>query len=81
MPQNEHSLIVSISLQARKTAPSPVETRTGESSTSQTPGSGKYSMSRLNDDQRRSYDAYVRKAKIMTHDQYFKKLEEIDSLQ
>ena len=62
----------------RRSAASPVETRTGEGST--TSGT-KYSMSRLNEDQRRTYDAYVKKSKLMTHDQYFAKLEEIGALE
>ena len=44
-------------------------------------GGSKYSMSRLNDDQRLTYNAYVKKNKIMTHDQFFQKLEEIGALE
>ena len=65
---------------SRKDYVSPVETRTGETPPSPK-GASKYQMSRLNEDQKRTYDAYVKKGKMMTHDQYFTKLEEIGALE
>ena len=61
---------------SRRPAAPMVEPQKGESAKS----SAKYSTSRLTDDQRRTYDAYVRKSKILTHEQYFQKLEEIGAL-
>lgn len=61
---------------SRRPAAPMVEPQKGESAKSST----KYSTSRLNDDQKRTYDAYVRKSKMLTHEQYFQKLEEIGAL-
>jgi hypothetical protein len=40
----------------------------------------KYSMSLLNDEQRLTYNAYVKKNKMMSHDEFFQKLEEVGGL-
>ena len=63
---------------SRKTAAPIVESRPGGASPG---GSSKYSMARLTDIQKRTYDAYVRKSKMMSHDQFFEKLEEIGALE
>jgi hypothetical protein len=45
-------------------------------------GNGKkYTVDRLSAEQKLAYKAYVKEAKIMTHDQYFQKLEEINALE
>jgi hypothetical protein len=41
----------------------------------------KYTVDRLNAEQKLAYKAYVKDAKMMTHDQYFQKLEEINALE
>jgi hypothetical protein len=62
---------------SRRQEPPPVETHKGE-------GKGdakgkKYTLDRLDDDQKRAYRQFMDK-KVMTHDQYFQSLEEIGAL-
>jgi cell fate (sporulation/competence/biofilm development) regulator YmcA (YheA/YmcA/DUF963 family) len=62
--------------ESRREDPSPVETHKSEG------GNGKkksYTMDRLDDDQKRAYKQFMAK-KVMSHDQYFKSLEEIGAL-
>lgn len=60
----------------RQTAPPPVESPTG----TQVKGDKKYTVGRLSADQKRVYDQMVTRNKIMTHEEYFKGLEEIGEL-
>lgn len=64
----------------KTTTVSPVETHRDDGGNE---GRGKknYSVSRLNEEQKLTYNAYVKKSKIMTHDEYFQKLEEIGALE
>ena len=67
---------------AKREDPAQVETHKGESSKD---GKGKkYSIDRLNAEQKLTYQAYVKPRSgkpTMTHDQYFQKLEEINALE
>lgn len=54
----------------KKAPPSPVESGKGQQTT------GKYSISRLTSEQKLAYDQYVKRHKLMSHDDYFKSLEE-----
>lgn len=62
--------------ESRRQEPPQVETHKGEGSVSKVK---KYTMERLDDDQKRAYKQFMAK-KVMTHDQYFQSLEEIGAL-
>jgi hypothetical protein len=64
----------------RRNDPPPVETHQSDGADPSGNGNKKYTMGRLNEDQKLTYNAYVKKAKMMTHDQFFSKLEEIGDL-
>jgi hypothetical protein len=74
-PDNKHFK----SNESRREKTAVVETHNDEGGNSE--GGSKYSMSKLNEDQRLTYNAYVKKNKIMTHEQFFQKLEEIGALE
>ncbi len=63
----------------RREAPPAVETHKSEGGND---GKKKnYTVNRLNTEQKLAYNAYVKTNKMMTHDQYFEKLEEINALE
>jgi len=65
---------------SRRSDPPAVETHKDDAG--DTGGNNKkYTMSRLTEEQKLTYNAYVKKSKMMTHDQYFLKLEEIGALE
>jgi hypothetical protein len=67
----------------RRQDPPPVETHKGDGAdTRGGNGNKNYVMSRLTEEQKLAYRAYVKSPKpILTHDQYFQKLEEIGALE
>ncbi len=63
----------------RRESPATVETHKSEGGND---GKKKnYTINRLNPEQKLAYNAYVKQNKMMTHDQYFEKLEEINALE
>lgn len=65
---------------SRRSDPPAVETHKDDAG--DTGGNNKkYTMSRLTEEQKLTYNAYVKKSKMMTHDAYFQKLEEIGALE
>lgn len=64
----------------RRQDPPVVEGNNGEGKETDR-GNKKYTMSRLTEEQRMTYAAYVIKNKMMTHDKFFQSLEEIGALE
>ena len=60
----------------RRTAPSSVE-----GAATPNTGAGKYSTARLTQEQKLAYNQYVKVHKVMSHDDYFKSLEDVGYLE
>ena len=61
----------------RRDLPSQVEGGRAASTQRSASGAKKYSVGKLNDDEKLVYKQYVERNKIMTHDEYFKSLEQV----